>query len=401
MPQCTNCLRTRYHDKKRIPSRHTDVIRTGALGMPRSSAATDVVAAASPCISVSGRTILRGKDFDMTILSSLTNWLHPAPPPDEAVRAGLKRISEIIGPLLAMERGFERRLVLPVQHALAYCNQLVASFPPVVDVNRQTFGADPLVNALFASASDIDHMLAQSRPLREYIANPLLFGIEHFYALLATRRHEKQVLGSETSGDLMQREVPRSVLYFSDHALAVFASDEETEKSQLRSLAFDSLLRSFSAHVKAVRAEQDTLHREREMEKVRILVARGHLSIPEEDAHTRYLASLDERLRDNAAALMPGRLVMALADFLMKPEEAMHIEPFSARVDRGGTLLAPEGALENAAAEGDGRFRLIEFAELVSRDRRKHVVLPVRLRRDDAMRAITQAQHARERYIII
>lgn len=324
----------------------------------------------------------------------LPHWLYPARAPDTAISAGLRKIGELVGPLMAGERGFERKLQRPIGHALAYCNELVETLPDLIDIDRAAFASDPLIHALFATAQDIESMIGQSEHLREFLTMPDTYGIDYFYALLASRRHEKTIMGVVRSGDGIRNDVPLRQLYFSDHTLTVFAVDPDLAKAQLRSAAFDSLLKTFAAHVRAVRGEQNSLHQERELEKTRILASRGRLPPRELALRTRQLAALDARLRDNAESLLPSRMIDELAAFLIKPDEALRLDPLALRIDRSG-ILAGVDTLPT------GDVSPIEFAELVSRDRRKHVVVPVRIRRQDAVLALEQVRDERARFVLI
>lgn len=329
----------------------------------------------------------------MNPLSVLTSWFLPTPQP-VWVEAGLTRITQLIDTPISTGKGFKHKLSGPVEHALTYCGELVDALPPPVTVDRARFASDPKVHALFGSAADIDAMLGRSHELEAFLGQTATLGVDRFCALLATRRREKQIIGSSQNGTGVQSDVAQRMLYFSDHTLTLFAIDPGTAKAQLYAAAFDSLLRSFAAHVAAVRAEQGDLRQSRELEKIRIQVSRNHMPADWTESHIRYLAGLDDRLRSNAEALLPNALVEALADFLSDPGEALRLERFTLSVDRRGTLaradLTPAGEVSE-----------LEFAELVSRDRRKHVVLPVEIWREDAVHAIAHLQDTRAKGMLI
>ena len=63
----------------------------------------------------------------MSLLSAVADFLKPEPPPDPAVHKALERVAELVDPLLKLAPGFERRLSKPLQHALGYCDGLVAA----------------------------------------------------------------------------------------------------------------------------------------------------------------------------------------------------------------------------------------------------------------------------------
>lgn len=338
-----------------------------------------------------GALLPRTKYRAMNLLATLTSWLAPAPEPDAAVRAGLGRVGELVGGGLAAENDFERRLAGPVAHAQAYCSGLVETLPQAIDVDRQAFSADPLVHALFASADDIAATIGRSAALREFVDEPAAWQHEHFHALLAARRHGKQVLGVASQGSVIATDVPQCLLYFSEHTMVLPAVDASTAQAVQRAAAFDSLLQTFADHVAAAREERKQLTLEREMEKARMYGRRGR---PEAECLTRRIAELDDCLRRKADALLPAQLLRALADFLMQPEQALHLDPVDLLVDRRGAM-ATDGMAAGSDAVG------IRFMEAIGRDRRRHVVQPVRLRCDEARAAFTRARELRDRLLVL
>lgn len=327
----------------------------------------------------------------MNLLATLGAWLLPARAPDASVRAGLARVTEVLGGALAAEPDFERRLAGPVAHAQAHCATLVAALPTAIDIGRQAFAADPLVHALFASADDITDTIGRSAALRSFLDTPAAWQHNHFHALLAARRHDKQVLGVAQQGGIIATDVPQSLLYFSDHTLVLPAVDDVEARAGLRAAAFDSLLNIFADHVETVREGRDQLKVEREMEKARMQHRRSQ---PDLARLTRRIAELDERLQRETRALLPAKLLRTLADFLMHPEQALRLDPVDLRVDRRG-VLATEGTAAGSEAAG------IRFMEAHGRDRRSHVVLPVRLRCDEAREAFSRARELRDRLLVL
>lgn len=334
----------------------------------------------------------------MNFTATLSAWFRPAPPPAPRVRAGLQRVSELAGIPLAGERNLERRLSGPVAHALDHCDALVAALPGAIEVGRAAFAADPLVHALFASADDIGDMIGLSAPLRAYMASPPATQGDEVFALLGARRQHKRVLGVACTGSVVSTQVPQDLLYFSRHLLTEPAPDAESAAARLRSAAFDSLLRTFADHVESVRATGKTLKLDREMEKVRLqtrrLGAGRNAGDTDTAAYVRRIEELDARLRLQADALQPDALLKTLADFLMQPECALSQQQVCVQVSRNGVLVPAD-----AAAPPDAT--LIRFTELSTRDNRRHVVLPVRLRRDEVREALARMRAERDRMMMI
>ena len=133
-----------------------------------------------------------------------------------------------------------------------------------------------------------------------------------------------------------------------------------------------------------------SLQSERELERVRqrSRSADGGVNFP-----SRYIAALDERLRQQFESLQPDALVAELAAFLMRPEEALSLEPVQLWVTRAGVIQGEH------AREADATS--IRLTELTSRDRRRHVVLPVRIQCDEAREALERSRETRENMLLI
>lgn len=327
----------------------------------------------------------------MGLLSAIAGMLKPPAPPDPAARQALERIGELVDPFLKSAPGFEHKLAAPVHHALGYCEGLVASLPGPVDVGRRAFGADPLVHALFATADDVGGMLGSSQAVRDYLADPACWESDHFYALLAARRQEKHQLGLALEGEVIRAEVPQTVLYFSGHTLVEPRYDVDATRTQLRNAAFDSLLKSFHAHVEALRQEKGHLSSDYSAERAHLTVLRGRSGKDEITVHTRRLAELDAHLRAVADSLMPEQLEEALAAFLLAPEMSLRLDPVTVKVDSLGILSAPDSP--DAAT--------LSFPELSGRDRRRHLVMLARIDREEAREAVEASLDRQRRFLII
>lgn len=328
----------------------------------------------------------------MGLLAAVAGILKPSPSPDAATRRALERIVELVDPFLRAAPDFEHKLATPVHHALGYCAGLVAGLPGPIDIGRHAFASDPLVHALFATADDIGRMLGSSQAVRDYLDDPGSYAGDHFYALLAARRQEKHQLGLAMEGEVIRSDVPQTVLYFSDHTLVEPHCDLDTTRERLRAAAFDSLLKSFHAHLDALRLEKKSLLTDRSAERAHLTVLRGHPEGIEITIGTRRLAELDEHLRQVAESLMPEQIEEALAAYLLTPEVSLHLDPVTIRVDRVGVV---------AEAEGSPDVATLSFPELIGRDQRRHLVMLVRIDCEEAREAVKISLDQRRRFLII
>jgi hypothetical protein len=328
----------------------------------------------------------------VSLFSAVADLLKPAPPPDARLQAALDRVISMISPTLRYLPNLERQLAPAVDHALGYCEGLVAALPGPITINRRAFGTDPLVHALFATAGDIDEMLGRSQAIRDTIDHRESWQGEYFHAMLAARRQQKKQFGMAQHGDIIRNDVPQEVLYFSDQTLVGPSCDLETTRQKLREKALESLLHSFNAHVDALRLERDALRADASAEQSQLAMDSA-ADLPINKAHTRHLAELDARLRSNVEALAPEHLIATLIDFLRAPEMALSLEAVTVNVDRLGIV--------HAGANADDQVDTLRFPELISRDRRQHIAMLVTIPCQDALAAVEKARDQQHRYIII
>ncbi|MDR2188775.1 MAG: hypothetical protein LBE62_12135 [Azonexus sp.] len=332
----------------------------------------------------------------MSLFSAVARFLKPAfkptPPPDPALRKMLAWAREQVDPTLRAAGNFDKRLTQPLAHAIDYCAGLIDALPGSVAIDHRAFADDPLVHALFATADDIRQMLGRSQAVRDFLASPASWQADHFHALLVARRQEKTQLGMKRVGDVIENDVPLRLLFFSDQTLIEPHCELESLCQRLRHRALESLFQTFQAHLDALRQERDGLSAESAAERSHLTVLRGAADGPAHAVHTRHLTEVDLRLRAAIASLLPDPLLDALGDFLLAPEAALRLAPFSVSVDRLGIICQPG---DNA------NVQTLSFPELSSRDQRRHLVMLARVNRAEAAEAVAAVRDQQRRFALI
>lgn len=292
------------------------------------------------------------------LLARLSGLLRP-PPPDPTVDAAVERAIERVEPRLRLLPGYPARYRKAVAHGLEYARALAARIPGPVELNAETFNRDPGIHAMFVSLQEVMTGLCLSQEMREYrSAHPLQ---NEVYALLGTRRWEKNVLGMEMDGDVLRRDVPQVVVYFNGHTLASPAPTEAEAREAMAWSFFDGLLKHVRRRIDARLVEKIELEQARDE-----LLARMRGRPPAERAALQ--AEHDALFaRQNALA---RKLDMSTwsADFdaiLLEPEQHLYLTEVSMRLDSMGVIRKPDDPVQSIP---------MTFTDLVGFDRRRWTV---------------------------
>lgn len=325
--------------------------------------------------------------FIATIIRAmgLLDWLKPTAPVAADLLPLIEKAVTSVDPLIRQVGGYERALAPTVERAFDYCQRVALAIPGPFSIDHAAFATDALMHALFGSADDIRRMLGASECVREHFAQTAAADLDCCYALLGMRLRIAAGFGARMDGELLRRDEPRKTLGFVGHTLSEPGIDLDTVHRRLAAALFDGLTQSFAEHVAEARTERRGLHDSVSIERA---LARG----PSAALHTRRLADLQERLRASDDALQPKPLLAALADHLAVPENSLGIESAHLWVDRCGVI----------AADPDERARAdaLRFVQLRTRDRRRWVVMTVKIQRAEARAALEHIE-AQRRYIVI
>lgn len=183
--------------------------------------------------------------------------------PEPLLELAIDRVVDGTDPRLRLLPGHARKLRPAVIKAIDRVVALVDNMPSPVEMSRTGYGTDPRLSAFFASAEHMREMLRDDTSLAEYLADPDAEDLESIYALLLTERRERNSLGMELNGDLLQREVPQVTVSFVGHRLLDPSPSEEQLRKRLRHRAFDHLIALALGRIAEQRETRAELQRER------------------------------------------------------------------------------------------------------------------------------------------
>lgn len=288
-------------------------------------------------------------------------WFGRGTTSPELLQASERAVS-LVDPLLKQINGFPGSYLEPVATALAYSRKLAASIPRPVALDRKSYASDPLVHALFPSPDSLSEALGYSQPMRDYCH--VFPGTSEVYALMGMRRSEKKMLGMELAGELIQREVPQDIVYFSGHTIEYPGASEQAVRDRIGWAFFDCL----AGHV-AKRIGERKQQKQLQLQQRDRLMSRLHIAPAEERPALE--AALNRLLADMQATIVSLEQRACLEDFkavLLNPARYLWLE-------QGTMVLDSMGIRREGVTAEQGKT--VVFHDLVGFDRRKWTVAVV------------------------
>jgi hypothetical protein len=125
---------------------------------------------------------------------------------------------------------------------LEHIDGIVDQISGAVMLSRKSFIYDHQVSSLLGSMKEVQRLCEESDEIQEYLNSIHPPAQESFYALLFMNYHEKIVFGDELRGDVIQRDVKQTSVYFSGHRFLAPAADELDVRLALKHILFENVV---------------------------------------------------------------------------------------------------------------------------------------------------------------
>ncbi len=274
----------------------------------------------------------------------------------------IERAINAVDPLLRQARGYPEDYRKPVATALEYAHSLAASIPGPVAVNRESYASDTFVHALFPSVDFVAEALCASSALRDYYRK--FPAADELYALMGMRRIEKNIVGMELVGDMVQRDAIQKAVYFTGHTIESPAPSEEQARDQAAWSFFDCLVHKVKKRIEARKhGMQSQLHEKDSLiDRLRVAGARTRPALEEE------LSRMMAGIQAAAGSLELHHYREDFEAVLLNPEQHLQLNQSRIILDSMGIRRENGGADRNEA---------VVFNELIGFDRRDWTVTMV------------------------
>ncbi len=293
-------------------------------------------------------------------LFKLFSFMEPAPADSEQrlLGAAIEAVVDGTDPRLRAVPHYQEHLREATQNTLRHVRHMAGQLGEPVALTRANFAADARVHLLFSRADAITDLLRTSPELRQLKADQPF--ASEYYGVLTAKREEKHVLGMKMMGEVLQNDVPQTVLNFKEHRLLALSSSPTDSLIQIKRSAFTYVVQRALAAVTALKNHNGDLAAHLLQERF-VALAQYHgnlepgvlpkLPTPVDCATQDRISALDERLQACLAA--PCSLddyLRVVVEAIAHPERCLQQGHYSPRVDRMGVVLGAAEA-EQVGAE--------------------------------------------------
>ena len=285
---------------------------------------------------------------------------------DPEVGAALDYLVERIDPRLTLVGGCRRTLAKPAQRALEFARALVADLPAPIPLRSESWSAEPRLRAFFAAARDIGEILARGTGVRAFFDQS---ANDEAFAILGMTRKQQRVLTQALQGEVVQTDVARTTVSFTDHRVSSPCASAEALRRDLERRVLDFIAERAAARLAALDADRKELEQQRDVLKARIRLAGrgGREPAADAEAIAASLKKCEDRLAELAGDLSDR--VAIVAETLAEPEKQLALAVHTLRLDQMNFVVEAAGA---ACAE-------VTFVEATSSEELSRVLVPVQI----------------------
>ena len=125
---------------------------------------------------------------------------------------------------------------------LQHIDGIVEHIPPAVKLTKKSFIYNHQVSSLLDSMKEVQKLCSESDEVQEYLKSPSAVEQGSFFAVLFMDHREKIVFGDAMRGDVIQRDVKQTSVYFTGQKLLAPSATEHEVRLALKYILFDNVV---------------------------------------------------------------------------------------------------------------------------------------------------------------
>ncbi|MDX2458089.1 MAG: hypothetical protein QNL87_11345 [Gammaproteobacteria bacterium] len=303
------------------------------------------------------------------------------------IERATERAVEGTDPRLRALGNYRKQLREPVELAVRHVIELIDGLPEAVPLSRQGYSSDPRLRAFFASNNHLQEILGGFRTLSDYLQGLPGLPPHEIFGLLTLEWKERNILGMESQGDRVRRDMPQVIVNFFNHRFACPADNEDETRLEMKKRAFDYLLKLALEKIQAGRGKRQELQREQRLLDKKLdamragdwgleaMFSAGEEPVPDLDGLAAKIDAVESELLElGDASGGLERSLEQLAEVLAQPEHWLYRDAVNLRLNHMGVKM--DDSL-------NGPVNDLQLIGLFSSSGERRIALPVRLLRSE------------------
>lgn len=270
--------------------------------------------------------------------------------------------------------GYRQQLLKPVENAFAYMEGLVGAIPGPVTLTAGGWDQDPVIHALFVGPHEIRSLLEESAELKEFFGKT---GVAAARVLLTATQKERVVFRTSIEGEIIRRDVPKTVVEFYDHRVVAPAATREESLRELVHRGLTVVATHTLEKIAETRSIREELANQRQLLGIQLKIkevqnhglrgfmAGGRLTDAGSSEPPQLLAEIDQLLRElGPDAATPEGILREMKAVLNNPAGALTGKSLRLHLDGMGIRLNDEAneidsGIDLAELEVPGRIKRV------------------------------------------
>lgn len=328
----------------------------------------------------------------MTVFSKIAGWLTGwvKGPAGRGLEAGddlgeaLAWVMGAVGEKVRRVRGDEKKLLPALRRALGHVETIVQATAGPIEIRKKSWDTDVWLNTFFPTVDALSECLDKSAGLRLFFRDAKA---SHAFGFLAMRRIEKAILGVETEGNLIKRDVAQTFVGFEDHQIEALFPTEVEARRELKRRGLKLLGEAARERIQSIEAWITDLETRRYVLQHEIAFGEAEQAASEKADSSSpgmfrkivegkvVIEEIEAKLAElSAQVAAPQDYLDRLVEVLNAPEKYLAFRTVFLHLDAMNIKVRPET---------DRVQRKIALSEVVLEDGTQAVVVIVRVSRDE------------------
>jgi hypothetical protein len=186
-------------------------------------------------------------------------------PDKELIARATDRVVDATDSRLRGFGNYRKQLSPAVEHAVTHIQGIVNSLPEAAELSSNSYKHDPRLRAFFVSTEHMREVIGDFKAVKEFLKSRSAPLPDEIFGTLSMDYKEKNVLGMELSGDIVQRDVPQVQVSFFDHRYVGPGDSEEESRFELEKRGFDFLIEEVLVSIVTARNTRNELEQQRRL----------------------------------------------------------------------------------------------------------------------------------------